>query len=129
MNSGFSEPSGRYRSAPKAHLPSDPRIEFPTSRSMRMMTSVSILPRMMGAAIAASLLNGLGMSALHRPDICDRADDGGGRSRRRARQMGSGARPLTADKVPVGRRDRALPGRHRFPVGGQAHRAPRLAPF
>src|SRR6266436_1130197 len=114
MNSGFSEPSGRYRSAPNAHLPSVPRMEFPTSRSMRMITSVSILPRMIGAAIAVSLLNGFGMSTLHHPHIGNGTGDRGGRGHRRARQMGPGLRSLTADKISVGGGDRTLARRHGF---------------
>src|SRR6266436_9632228 len=112
MNSGFSEPSGRYRSAPNAHLPSVPRMEFPTSRSMRMITSVSILPRMIGAAIAVSFLNGFGISTLHRPHIGYGAGDCGGRGHRRARQMGPGPGSLTTDKVAIGSGDRAQPGRN-----------------
>jgi hypothetical protein len=38
-------------------------------RSMRMMTSVSILVRMIGAAIAVSLVKGCGTLALHGPHI------------------------------------------------------------
>src|SRR5713226_1256666 len=103
MNSGFSEPSGKYRSAPKAHLPRVPRTEFPTRRSMRMMTSVSILLRMIGAAIAVSLVKGFGMLALHGPHVGDGA---GYRRRRRgggACQMGSRPRPLAADEIAVRR--------------------------
>src|SRR3954468_19816353 len=129
MNSGFSEPSGRYRSAPNAHLPSVPRMEFPTSRSMRMMTSVSMLPRMMGAAIAVRVLNGFGMSAPHRSDVGNGAGDGGCSRPGRACQMGTRPRALAADKIAVGGRDRALAGRNRFAVGGKTHRASRLAPF
>src|SRR2546423_10507907 len=129
MNSGFSEPSGRYRSAPKAHLPSVPRIEFPTSRWIRMMTSVSMLPRMMGAAIAVRVLNGFGMSAPHRSHVGDDAGDGGCGRTCRACQMGTRLRALAADKIAVGGRDRALTGRDRFTVGGKTHRASGLAPF
>src|SRR5882757_9369373 len=98
-------------------------MEFPTSRSMRMITSVSMLLRMIGAATAASLLNGFGMSALHYPHVGDGARDRGGCGTRRARQMGSGARSLPADKIAVGRRDRTLPGSYRLTIGGKAHRA------
>src|SRR5882672_10438621 len=129
MNSGFSEPSGRYRSAPKAHLPSVPRIEFPTSRSIRMMTSVSMLPRMMGAAIAVRVLNGFGMSAPHRSHVGDGAGDGGRGRTCRACQMGTRPRALAADEIAVGGRDRTLTGSNRFTVGGKAHRASGLAPF
>src|SRR5260221_6831106 len=129
MNSGFAEPSGRSRSPPNAHLPRVPRMEFPTNRSIRMMTSVSILPRMIGAAIAVSLLKDFGMSALHRPHVGNGAHNRRGSSRRRARQMGPGTRSLTADKIAIGRRDRALPRRHRLAIGGKAHRAAGLAPF
>src|SRR5947207_5790208 len=104
-------------------------MEFPTSRSMRMMTSVSMLPRMIGAAIAVRVLNGFGMSAPHRPHV---GDDAGNRRRGctcRAGQMGARPRPLAADKIAVGRRDRTLAGRNRFTVGGKAHRAAGLAPF
>src|SRR5262245_42090641 len=96
---------------------------------MRMMTSVSILPRMIGAAVAVSLLNGFGMSAPHRSHIGDRAGDGGSRRTRRARQMRTRPRPLPADKIAVGGRDRALPRRDRLTIGGKAHRAARLTPF
>src|SRR5213592_979031 len=129
MNSGFSEPSGRYRSAPKAHLPSVPRMEFPTSRSMRMMTSVSMLPRMMGAAIAVRVVNGFGMSAPHRSHVGDGAGDGGCGRTCRACQMGTRPQALAADKIAVGGRDRALTGGYGFTVGGKTHRASRLAPF
>src|ERR1700751_5891699 len=118
MNSGFSEPSGRYRSAPNAHLPSVPRTEFPTSRSMRMMTSVSILLRMMGAAIAVNLLKDFGMLAPQRSHIGDGARDGGRRGTRRARQMRPRPRPLAADKIAIRRRDGALAWRNGFAIGG-----------
>src|SRR6202046_2156416 len=36
-------------------------MDVPTRRSMRMITSVSILPRMIGAAIALSLVKGFGI--------------------------------------------------------------------
>src|SRR5258707_4250662 len=129
MKSGFSEPSGRYRSAPKAHLPSVPRMEFPTSRSIRMMTSVSMLPRMMGAAIAVRVLNGFGMSAPHRSHVGDGARDGRRGRTCRACQMGTRPRSLAADKIAVGGRDRTLPRSDGLTVGGKAHRASRLAPF
>src|SRR6185437_6014989 len=129
MNSGFSEPSGRYRSAPNAHLPSVPRMEFPTSRSIRMMTSVSMLPRMMGAAIAVRVLNGFGMSAPHRSHVGDGAGDGGCGRTCRACQMGARPRALATDKIAVGGRDRTLTGSNRFTVGGKTHRASRLSPF
>src|SRR5439155_23399633 len=129
MNSGFSEPSGRYRSAPKAHLPSVPRMEFPTSRSMRMMTSVSMLPRMMGAAIAVRVLNGFGMSASHRSHVSDGAGDGGCGCACRACQMGTRPRAMAADNIAVGGRDRTLTGSNRFTVGGKTHRTSWLAPF
>src|SRR6266700_4023428 len=129
MNSGFSVPSGRYRSAPNAHLPSVPRMEFPTRRSIRIMTSVSILLRVMGAAMAVSLVNGLGMSALHRPHVGDGARD---RCRRRAcwaREMGPRTRSLTADEVAVGRGNRPLAGRDSFTIGSETHRTTRFTPF
>src|SRR5262245_4312266 len=96
---------------------------------MRMMTSVSMLARMIGAAMAVSLLNGFGMSAPHRPHIGNGAGDGCSRSTRRACQMRARPRPLPADKIAVGGRDRALSRRDRLAVGGKAHRAARLAPF
>src|SRR5262245_60622224 len=96
---------------------------------MRMMTSVSILPRMIGAAVAVSLLNGFGISAPHRPNVGNRAGNGRGRRARWARQMRSRPRPLAADKVAIGGRDRTLPRRDRLAIGGKAHRAARLAPF
>src|SRR5438105_3325256 len=102
---------------------------LPTSRSMRMITSVSILPRMIGAAVAESFVNGFGISAPHRPDIGNGAGDGRGRSTRRACQMRPRLRPLPSDKITVGGRDRALPRRHGLSVGGKAHRAARLAPL
>src|SRR5450755_3583616 len=105
MNSGFSEPSGRYRSAPNAHVPRVPRTEFPTRRSMRMMTSVSMLLRMIGAAMAESLVKGFGMLALHHSHVGNGARYRGRRRRRRARQMGTGTRALAADKIAIGRRD------------------------
>src|SRR6185437_16164369 len=108
-------------SEPNAHLPSVPRMPFPTSRSIRMITSVSILVRMIGAAVALSFVKGFGISALHRPHVGDRTGDRGCRRTRRARQMGARARPLTADKIAVRGRDRALPGRHHFAIGGKAH--------
>src|ERR1700680_3788531 len=129
MNSGFSEPSARYRSAPNAHFPSVPRTEFPTRRSMRMMTSVSMLLRMIGAAIAVSLVKGLGMLALHGPHIGDGARYCRCRCRGWTRQVGARPRPLAADEIAIGGRDRALTGGHGFAVGRQAHRASRLAPF
>src|ERR1700682_3816128 len=96
---------------------------------MRMMTSVSMLERMIGAAIAASLVNGVAMLVFHHPHVGNCA-----RYRRRHRcgrtcQMGAGARPLAADEIAIGGRDRALTGRYRFTVGGQTHRASRFAPF
>src|SRR5271169_5859130 len=129
MNAGFSEPSGRYRSAANAHLPSVPRMEFPTRRSMRMMTSVSILPRIIGAAIAVSLLSGFGMSALQRSYVCDSACDRRSSSARRAREMGARTRPLTAHEIAIGCGNRALAGRDRFAVGGKAHRTTGFTPF
>src|SRR5260221_11145698 len=98
-------------------------MEFPTSRSMRMMTSVSMLLRMIGAAIAASLLNGFGMSAFHHPYIGDGARDRGCCSTRRARQMRPRTRPLPADEIAVGRRDRTLPRGYRLTIGGKDNRA------
>src|SRR5439155_10451492 len=129
MNSGFSEPSGRYRSAPNAHLPSVPRMALPTSRSMRMMTSVSMLPRMIGAAIAVRVLNGFGMSAPHRPHVGDDAGDGGRGRTGRACQMGARPRALAPDEIAVRRRDRTLTRSDGFAVGGKTHRASRFAPF
>src|SRR3954447_3872099 len=104
-------------------------MEFPTSRSIRMMTSVSMLPRMIGAAIAVRVLNGFGMSAPHRSRVGDGAGDGGCGRTGGAGQMGTRARALTADKIAVGGRDRALAGGYGFAVGGKAHRAAGLAPF
>ena len=46
----------------------------------------------------------------------------------RARQMRARTGTLTAHEVAVGRRHAALTGRHRFPVGTDAHRAARAAP-
>src|SRR6476659_10134980 len=104
-------------------------MELPTSRSIRMMTSVSMLPRMMGAAIAVRVLNGFGMSAPHRSDVGNGAGDGGCSRTGRACQMGARPRALTADKIAIGGRDRTLAGGHRFAVGGKAHRASGLTPF
>src|ERR1700730_37772 len=129
MNSGFSEPSGRYRSAPNAHLPKVPRTEFPTRRSMRMMTSVSMLLRMIGAAIALSLVKGFGMLALYGPNVGDVPCDRRRRRRGWARQMGARTRPLAADEISVRGRYGALAGSDGFAVSGQAHRASRFAPF
>src|SRR3981081_2215589 len=129
MNSGFSEPSGRYRSAPNAHFPSVPRTEFPTRRSMRMMTSVSMLLRMIGAAIACSSVKGFGILALHGSHVSNGPGYRRCRRRRWARQMGAGTRPLAADEVAIRGRDRALPGGDDFAVGGQTHRASGLTPL
>src|SRR5436189_2959377 len=96
---------------------------------MRMMTSVSILARMIGAAMAVSLLNGFGMSAPHRPHVGNGTGNGCCRRTRRACQMRARPWPLPADKIAVGGRDRALTRRDGFPVGGKTHRAARLAPF
>src|SRR5690349_8743477 len=104
-------------------------MELPTRRSMRMMTSVSILLRMIGAAIAVSVSNGFGMSASHGPDVGNGAENRGRRRARRTRQMGARAGPLPADKIAVRGGDRALSGRHHFAVGSEAHRAARLAPL
>src|ERR1700730_16606058 len=94
---------------------------------MRMMTSVSMLLRMIGAAIALSLVKGFGMLALYGPNVgdgpCDR------RRRGWARQMGARARPLAADEIAVRGRYGALAGSDGFAVSGQAHRASRFAPF
>src|ERR1700686_1087914 len=96
---------------------------------MRMMTSVSMLLRMIGAAIAVSLVKGLGMLALHGPHIGDGARYCRCRCRGWTRQVGARPRPLAADEIAIGGRDRALTGGHGFAVGRQAHRASRLAPF
>src|SRR6201999_328995 len=99
------EPTAKYRKEPKAHLPSVPRTELPTSRSIRMITSVSILLRMIGAATAVNLSKGFGMLASHGPDV---GDDTGDRSRRSAGwtcQMSARPRPLAPDKIAVGGRD------------------------
>src|SRR5664280_1083228 len=104
-------------------------MEFPTRRSIRMMTSVSMLPRMIGAAIADSLVKGFGMLALQGPHVGDGAGYGGGCRHGGARQMGTGTRPLAADEIAIGSRNRALAGSNRFAVGGKAHRASRFAPF
>src|SRR6476620_11555264 len=96
---------------------------------MRMITSVSMLARMIGAAVAVSLLNGFAMSASHRPHVGDDTGDRCGRGTRRARQMRARAWPLAADEIAVGGRDRALAGRHRLAICGQTHRAARLAPL
>src|SRR5258708_12850445 len=96
---------------------------------MRMMTSVSMLLRMIGAAIELSLVKGFGMLALHGPHVGDGTGDRRGRRRGRARQMGTRTRPLAADEISVRSRYRALARCHRFAIGGQAHRASGLAPF
>src|SRR5215207_8875937 len=96
---------------------------------MRMMTSVSILPRMMGAAIAVSVLNGFGMSVPHRSHVGDGAGDGRCGRTGRTCQMGTRPRALAADEIAVGGRDRTLTGRDGFAVGGKTHRASGLAPF
>src|SRR4029450_13540267 len=101
-------------------------MEFPTSRSIRMMTSVSMLPRMIGAAIAVSVLNGFGMSAPHRSHVGDGAGDGRGGRTGRACQMGARPRALATDKIAVGGRDRALTGGYGFAVGGKGHRKSRV---
>src|ERR1700733_7258386 len=104
-------------------------MPLPTSRSIRMMTSVSMLERMIGAATAVNFPNGFGISALHRPHIGDRAGNRCRHRTRGARQMGAGTRTLAADEVAVGGRDRALAGGYGFAIGRKAHRATRLAPF
>src|SRR3954452_22639068 len=43
--------------------------------------------------------------------------------------MRSRPRPLAADEIAIGSRDRALPGANRFAVCGKAHRAAGLAPL
>src|SRR6204780_2656351 len=129
MKSGFSEPSARYRSEPNAHLPSVPRMAFPTRRSMRMMTSVSILLRMSGAAIVLSFVKGFAMSALPRPRVGKGAGYCRPRRRGRARQMSPRARSLAADKITVGGRDRALARRDGFSVRRHTHRTSRLTPL
>src|SRR5438874_13475513 len=43
--------------------------------------------------------------------------------------MRSRPRPLTADEIAIGGRDRTLAGANRFAIGGKAHRAARLAPL
>src|SRR5581483_8046048 len=117
------------RSEPNAHLPSVPRTEFPTRRSMRMMTSVSILLRMIGAATAVIVLNGFGMSAPHGADVGDGAGDRCGGGARGACQMCARPRSLTANEIAVGCRNRALSGGNRLAIGGETHRAAGLAPF
>src|SRR5665213_420067 len=104
-------------------------MEFPTRRSMRMMTSVSMLPRMIGAAIAFNLVNGLGTLALHGPHVGDGAGYRRRNRRGRACQMSPSPRSLAADKIAVGGGDRALAWSNGLAVGRQAHRTPRLAPF
>src|SRR5262245_37773834 len=94
-----------------------------------MMTSVSMLARMMGAAIAVRVLNGFGMSAPHRSHVGDGAGYRRRGRTRRACQMGTRPRALAADKIAVGGRDRPLTGSNRFAVGGKTHRASGLAPF
>src|SRR3954449_12754719 len=96
---------------------------------MRMMTSVSMLPRMIGAAMACSSVKGFGILALHGPHVSNSAGYRRCGRSRWARQMGTGPRPLAADEVAIRGRDRALAGGHGFAVGGEAHRASRLAPL
>src|SRR6516162_7673363 len=96
---------------------------------MRMITSVSILLRRIGAATAETFLNGFGMSAPHGPDVGDGAGDCGSGRACRACQMRARTRPLAADKIAVRGRDRALPRRHHLAIGGKAHRAAGFAPF
>src|SRR5215218_5766540 len=66
---------------------------------------------------------------LELPHIGDRTLDRCRRGHRRAGEMGARTGALPADEVAVGRRDAALPRRHALAVGGDAHRAARLAPF
>src|SRR5260370_12807369 len=96
---------------------------------MRMMTSVSMLLRMIGAAIELSLVKGFGMLALHGPHVGDGSGERWGRRCGGAREMGTRTRPLAADEISVRSRYRALARCHRFAIGGQAHRASGLAPF
>src|ERR1700730_13690321 len=104
-------------------------MPLPTRRSMRMITSVSILVRMIGAAIALSLSKGFGISALHHPHVGDRAGNRGCRRTGRARQIGARPRPLAADEIAIGGGDRALTGCDGFAIRGQTHRTAGLAPF
>src|SRR5690348_12080592 len=94
-----------------------------------MMTSVSMLLRMIGAATAISLLKRFGMLASHRPDIGDDAGNRGRRGTCRARQMGACPRPLASDKVTVRRRHGTQSGRHRLAIGGKTHRTTGFTPF
>src|SRR5260370_41098012 len=96
---------------------------------MRMMTSVSMLLRMIGAAIELSLVKGFGMLALHGPHVGDGTGDRRGRRRGRARQIGTRTRPLAADDICVRSRYPALARCHRCAIGGQAPPATRPAPF
>src|SRR6478735_6075672 len=104
-------------------------MEFPTSRSIRIMTSVSILLRMIGAAMAVTLPKGFGMSALQHSCVGDGAGNCRGCGTRRARQMGPGARPLPANKIAVGSGDRALPRGYCLTIGSKTHRASRFPPL
>src|SRR6185312_11689401 len=106
-------------------------MELPTRRSTRMITSVSILPRMIGAAMAVSLLNCFGIlsSTPHGSDVGDRPRNRRSSGARRARQMSPRARPLPSDEIAVRGRDRTLAGCDGLAVGREAHRAAGLAPF
>src|SRR5258708_14289470 len=96
---------------------------------MRMMTSVSMLLRMIGAAIELSLVKGFGMLALHGPHVGDGTGDRRGRRRGRARQMGTRTRPLAADEFSVRSRYRALARCHRFAIGAPGRRASWATPI
>jgi len=92
-----------------------------------IMTSVSTLLRMIGAASPSSCWD-FGMSALHRPHVGNGAPQSRGCSRRWLAD-GSWRAVLTADKIAIEVRDRALPRRHVSPLAAKAHRSTRLTPF
>src|SRR4029079_11517154 len=104
-------------------------MEFQTSRSMRMITSVSMLLRIIGAAIAVNLPKGFGMSALQHSYVGDGTRNCSGRGSCRAREMGPGARPLPPNKIAGGSKYWPLPRSHGLTVGGEAHRTSRPPPL
>jgi len=103
---------------------------FPTKRSMRIMTSYRMLLRMIGAAIAVSLLNGFGILnvpwsyVVMAPAIAGRR--GAGRIARKKMVRARG--PCRPTKC--GSMSRPSAGRSDgLAVGRKAHRAAGLAPL
>src|SRR5689334_22351827 len=96
-----------------------------------MMTSVSTFSRASGAAtpVRTVKVSMVRPPSAELPQIGDAAGDCAGCSKRRAGEMGAGARTLAADEVAVRGRHDALARRHHLAIGGSALRAARFAPF